>query len=173
MNTGRALVAWWLVVITLTAATLAGTLIGAWQMQIKSRQPPPVADVADQTAARQAATQTASTGTVKLLSYSADTLDQDFSAATAMLTGDFLAYYRKFTNDIVRPAAQNQGLTTSATVKRAGVATLSDKTAMILVFVNQTTTTKEKPSPATASSSVLVSLVMVNGKWLINQFNPV
>ena len=172
MNPGAARrVAWWLLVTALAVATLAVTSLGGWQLLSKSvHQPQPVAD---QPAARQAATEAASTGTVKLLSYSSDTLDQDFSAAIALLTGDFRDYYKKFTSDIVRPAAQQQQLKTTATVQRAGVEALSTDSAAILVFVNQTTTKKDQPAPATTSSSVRVSLAKVNGKWLISRFNPV
>ena len=71
-------------------------------MQVKSRQPPPVAN---QAADRQAATQAASTGTAKILTYSPDNLDQDFAAAEAMLTGDFLTYY-KFNSQLFHPRSK-------------------------------------------------------------------
>jgi Mce-associated membrane protein len=160
---------WWLLVIAFTGATVGATTLGSWQMQVKSRQLPPVAD---QPAEREAATQAATTGTVKVLSYSPDSLDQDFSAAEAMLTGDFLTYYKQFTSQVVAPAATQKRVATTATVVRAGVESLTGQTASILVFVNQTTTSQEKPSPATTSSSVRVELAKVNGAWLIDKFNP-
>jgi Mce-associated membrane protein len=166
-QTGGWRVAWWALVVALTAATLGGAALGGWQLQVKS-QPPP----ADQPADRQAATQAASNGTVKLLSYSADTLDQDFSAAEAVLTGDFLATYKQFTQ-IIRPAAQKTRMTTTARVVGAAVGSLTSQQAVILVFVDQTTSSQDKPSPTTASSSVNVSLSKVNGTWLIAKFDPV
>ncbi|OMC44466.1 hypothetical protein A5745_13600 [Mycobacterium sp. IS-2888] len=162
-------VGWWLLVVALAVSTVSAAAVGGWQMQVKSRQLPPVAD---QPADRQNATQAASTGTVKLLSYSPDTLEQDFSAAEAMLTGDFLAYYKQFSTQVVMPAAREKRVTTSATVLRAGVESLASQNASILVFVNQSTTTKEKPSPSIATSSVRVGLVKVNGTWLIAKFDP-
>lgn len=162
-------VVWWALVVVLSAATLTAALVGGWQVQVKSRQLPPVAD---QPAERQAAMQAASAGTVKLLSYSADTLEHDFSAAEATLTGDFLAYYKQFTAQVVRPAALANRLTTTATVLRTGVESLTSQHASILVFVNQTTISQEKPSPSVASSSVRVSLDRVNGAWLIAKFDP-
>ncbi len=163
-------VAWWALVVTLAAATLGAAAVGAWQLQVKSRQVPPVADrIAD----RQAATQAASTGTVKVLTYSPDTLDRDFAAAEACLTGDFLAYYKQFTDQIVRPAAEQKRVATNATVVRAGVQSLATQAASILVFVNQTTTSNDRPSPTTSSSSVLVELAKVNGAWLIAKLYPV
>ncbi|OJZ76258.1 hypothetical protein BRW65_02220 [Mycobacterium paraffinicum] len=167
---GRRL-AWWLLVVALAIGTLVAASVGGWEALSKSR--PPLPPVADQPAARQAAIQAASTGTVKLLSYSPDTLDQDFEAAKAMLTGDFLRYYDNFTSQTVKPKAQQKELKASATVPRAGVETLTADEAAVLVFVNQTTTSKDQPAPTTSSSAVRVGLAKVNGTWLINRFDPV
>jgi Mce-associated membrane protein len=168
MSAGRTQpVGWWVLVIVLAAATLAATFLGGWQMEVKSRQLP-----ADRPADRQAATQAASTGTVKLLSYSPDSLDQDFNAAEAMLTGDFLTYYKQFASQVVAPAARQKRITTTATVARAGVESLTEEKAAILVFVNQTTTSQEKPSPETTASAVRVGMAKVNGTWLIDKFDP-
>lgn len=170
MNSGLlGRIVWWAFVVILTVASFGAAALGVWETELKSHQPPPVAD---QLSDRQSATQAASTGTVKLLSYSADTLEQDFNAASAMLTGDFLAYYKQFTSQVVAPAARQRRMTTSATIQRSGVETLGVDKAAILVFVNQTTNAADQPAPTTASSSVRVGLVKVNGTWLIDQFDP-
>ncbi|OBB82280.1 hypothetical protein A5760_15240 [Mycobacterium colombiense] len=161
---------WWAVVVVLTLTTVGVDALGAWEMHLKSRQPPPVAD---QLSDRQVATRAASAGTVKVLSYSPDTLEQDFNAASAMLTGDFLTYYRQFTSQVVGPAARQKRVTTAATVQRAGVQSLATYAATILVFVSQKTTSADQSGPTTTSSSVSVGLAKVNGTWLINSFNPV
>jgi Mce-associated membrane protein len=162
-------IVWWVVVVILAVTTPAVTAVGLMEMQLKNRQPPPVAN---QPSDRQAATQAASSGTVKVLSYSPDTLDQDFAAASAMLTGDFLKHYREFTSQVVGPTARQKRLTTTATVSHSGVESLSTDAASILVFVNQTTTSAEQPTPTTSASAVSVGLAKVNGTWLINNFNP-
>ncbi|OBJ70316.1 hypothetical protein A5653_21320 [Mycobacterium colombiense] len=161
---------WWAVVVVLALTTVGVDALGAWEMHLKTRQPPPVAD---QLSDREAATQAASAGTVKVLSYSSDTLEQDFNAASAMLTGDFLTYYRQFTSQVVAPTARQKRLTTTATVQRAGVQSLASNAATILAFVSQTTTSADQPAPTTTSSSVSVGLAKVNGTWLINRFDPV
>jgi len=163
-------VGWWVLAIALVSATVGATMLGGWQLQIKRRQLPPVAD---QLADRQAVIQAASTGTVKMLSYSPDTLEQDFSAAEALLTGDFLAYYKQFTREKVAPAAREQGLTTSAKIQGAGVESLLTQKGSVLVFVNQSTTSRDKPSPALNASSVRVEVIKVNGAWLIDKFDPI
>ena len=112
-------------------------------------------------------------GTVALLSYKPDTLNQDFAAAKSHLTGDFLNYYDQFTKEIVTPAAKEKALTTTAQVVGAAATELQPNSAVVLLFVNQATTSKERPDPAMASSSVLVSLTKVHGTWLITKFQPV
>jgi Mce-associated membrane protein len=124
-------------------------------------------------AAAQTAVDAARDGTVALLSYKPDTLNQDFAAAKSHLTGDFLNYYDQFTQQIVTPAAKEKALTTTAQVVGAAASELQPNSAVVLLFVNQATTSKDRPDPAMASSSVLVSLTKVHGKWLITKFQPV
>lgn len=124
-------------------------------------------------AAARTAIAAASDGTVALLSYSPDSLDHDFSAAKTHLTGDFLAYYNQFTEQIVAPAAKQKGVKTTAAVIQSAVSELHPDRAVVLLFVNQSTTSTDKPDPAQRSSSVLVTLAKVNGAWLISKFDPV
>ena len=81
-----------------------------------------------------------------MLSYSPDTVDRDFSSAKAHLTGDFLAYYGKFTEQTVAPAAKQKGVKTTATVVQAAVGELHPDSAVALLFLNQTTTSRERPN---------------------------
>ncbi len=115
----------------------------------------------------------ASDGTVALLSYSPESLDKDFANAKSHLSGDFLTYYNQFTEQIVAPAAKEKSLKTTAHVIGAGVSELHPDSAVVLVFVDQSTTSKDKPDPSMAASSVRVSLTRVNGNWLITKFDPV
>lgn len=161
---------WWTLIVGLTVATVAAGVVGGWQMSLKGRQSPPVAD---QSADRDAATEAARTGTIRILTYSPDTLDQDFRAAEAMLTGDFLDYYKQFSREIVAPAARQKQVKTSATVESAGVATLTRDAATVLAFIKQSTVSNVQPEPSVTISAVIVSLAHVRGTWLINQFNPV
>jgi Mce-associated membrane protein len=120
-----------------------------------------------------AAINAASEGTVALLSYSPDSLDKDFATARSHLSGDFLSYYDQFTEQIVAPAAKQKALKTSAHVMRAAVVELHSSSAVVLVFVDQSTTSKDSPDATTATSSVMVNLSLVDGKWLITKVTPV
>ena len=124
-------------------------------------------------AAVKSALSAASDGTVAVLSYSPDTLDRDFSSAKSHLTGDFLKYYEQFTQQIVGPAAKLKGVKTTAVVLRAAVSgELHPDSAVVLLFVNQTTQSKDRPEPTMTSSSVVASMTKADGTWLISSFNP-
>jgi len=113
----------------------------------------------------------ASDGAVALLSYSPDTLGQDFENAKSRLTENYLAYYQRFADQIVGPSAQRARVTSSATVVKAGVSELHPNSAVVLVFVKQKTSSKEKPEPVVTSSSLRVTLTKVNNSWLIEKFD--
>ncbi|MGZ5391984.1 MAG: hypothetical protein ACXWD3_09095 [Mycobacterium sp.] len=119
------------------------------------------------------ALEAAKSGTVALLSYSPDTLENDFTAAKSNLTGDFLSYYTQFTEQIVTPAAKEKQVKTVAAVIRAAVSEIQPDSATVLLFINQTTTSKENPDGAFAASSVKVGLKKIDDRWLINTFDPV
>jgi Mce-associated membrane protein len=125
-------------------------------------------------AAAKSALSAASDGTVAVLSYSPDTVDRDFTSAKSHLTGDFLKYYEQFTQQIVGPAAKQKGVKTTAVVLRSALTgELHPDSAVVLLFVNQTTQSKDRPEPTMTSSSVLATMTKADGKWLISSFNPV
>lgn len=123
--------------------------------------------------AQNVALEAAKTGTVALLSYAPETMEQDFTTAKSHLTGDFLNYYSQFTEQIVTPAVKEKQVKTNAAVVQAGVAEMHPDSAVVLVFVNQTTVSKENPDGAFAASAVKVGLTKSDGRWLINAFDPV
>ncbi|WAC92446.1 hypothetical protein [Mycobacterium sp. Aquia_213] len=127
--------------------------------------------VGDPTAHR--AIQAASDGAVAALSYSYEHLNRDFDNAKSHLTGDFLAYYDKFTEDVVAPTAQQGQLTATAKVIRAAVSDLHPDSAVVLVFVDQTTASVQKKDPEKTQSAILVTVTKVNDSWLIAKFDPV
>jgi len=152
-----------LAILAVAAAALAVTL---WSTQYRTDSH------LDDTATR-AAVDAATTGTVALLSYAPDTIDADFASAKTHLTGDFLSYYSQFTQQIVAPAAKEKAVATDAAVVRAAVAELARDRAVVLVFINQTTTSAEAPDPAMTASSVRVTLTKVEDSWRISQFEPI
>ncbi|QLL06742.1 twin-arginine translocation pathway signal [Mycobacterium vicinigordonae] len=122
--------------------------------------------------AAKAAVTAASDGVVAILSYSPETLERDFSSARTRLTGDFLSYYDNFSRQVIAPAATQKSLKTTAVVLRGALTEFHPNSAVVLLFVNQTTQSKDRPEPSMAASTVLVTLIKADGKWLISQFNP-
>ena len=123
-------------------------------------------------AAAQRAIRAASDGVVASLSYSPANMDRDFVSAKSHLTGEFLAYYDKFTKEIVTPMVQQKHIAQTAAVLRAAVSELHPDSAVVLVFLNETTTSKDKQEPLTTPSSVRITLTKVNGSWLISKLDP-
>jgi Mce-associated membrane protein len=157
-----------LVPIVLAVFFLSSAGLASWAYLTQFRP-----DQQTDAAAAAATIKAASDGSIALLSYSPDSLDKDFAAAKTHLTGEFLDYYTQFTHDIVTPAAQQKAVKTSATVVRSAVSDLSPDSAVVLLFLNQTTTSKENPDGSFTASSVKVGLTRVNGAWLISAFDPV
>ncbi|MFY9767882.1 MAG: hypothetical protein WAK42_23430 [Mycobacterium sp.] len=153
--------------LVLVLALLAAGGLAAWLYYFQYR-PDEQTD-----AASRSAVDAARDGTVALLSYKPDTLNQDLAAAKSHLTGEFLKKYDDFTRQIVTPAAKEKALTTTAQVVGAAASEVQPNSAVVLLFINQATISKDRPDPAMASSSVLVSLTKVHGTWLIANFQPI
>lgn len=167
MTTQRVL--WSLLVATMSLAIAVATALGAWQFVVKTAS---TASAADNAGLRAEVTKAASDGAVKVLTYSPETIEGDLAEAKTFLTGDFLAYYTDFTNQVVVPAVKQKAVKTSTVIAGAAVDRVSFESASVLIFANQTTTSAERPEPSVAASSVLVSMTKVGDRWLINKFEP-
>jgi len=123
-------------------------------------------------AAAEQSVRVASDNTIAILSYKPETVDKDLKAAADLLTSDFRQQYTQLVNDVVAPGAKQQHISAVATVPAAASVSATGKHAVVLVFVNQTTTIGNDP-PTQSTSSVRVTLDKVHGRWLISQFDPV
>jgi Mce-associated membrane protein len=123
-------------------------------------------------AAADASVQAASESTVAILSYKPETVDHDLKAAADRLAEPFRQQYTQLVNDVVAPGSKQQHITALATVPAAASVSATGKQAVVLVFVDQTTTIGND-APTQSTSSVRVSLEKVDGRWLISQFDPV
>jgi Mce-associated membrane protein len=162
----RALLARWRL-ISLTIGVVAAIGLAGALFFLQYRPNQQTNDVA-----AHAAIKAASDGTVALLSYSPETLDNDLAAGKSHMTGELLRYFTGFSQYFVAPAVRQQGIKASASVLRAAVADMHPNSAVVLVFVHQTTTSKDRPDPVLSTSSVRVTLTKVNGSWLIAKFEP-
>ncbi|MDY6999247.1 MAG: hypothetical protein SW019_21850 [Actinomycetota bacterium] len=156
------------VAILLAAALVLSAGLTGWLYFTQYR-----ADQQTDAAVRDTALEAAKTGTVALLSYSPETLDEDFQRAKTHLTGEFLDYYTDFTQKVVAPAAEQKSVNTEAKVILGAVSDLQPEAAEVLLFINQTTTSQENPDGAFAASSVKVGMKKIDDNWLIASFDPV
>jgi Mce-associated membrane protein len=154
--------------IVLTALVIAAVALAAGLFFFQYRPDRQVDDAAADQAVR-----AASDGSVALLSYSSDSLDRDFDNAKGYLTGDFLTYYSKFTQEVVAPTVRTKHLTQKAVIVRAAVSQLRPDSAVVLEFVNESTTSIDKKEPLMTPSIVRVTLAKVDGSWLISKLDPV
>jgi Mce-associated membrane protein len=122
--------------------------------------------------ARAQSIQAATDGTIAMLSYKPDNVENQLHAARDRLTGKFRDAYTSLTNDVVIPGAKQKNISVAATVPAASSMSTTSNHAVVLVFINQTTTIGNDPVTETASS-VRVTLDRVNDRWLISDFTPV
>lgn len=114
----------------------------------------------------------ASDGTVAMLSYRPDTVDTELKSAASRLTGSFRGEYTKLVDTVVAPGAKQKHISAAATVPDAASVSATENHAVVLVFVNQTTTIGAD-APTASTSTVRVTLDKVHDRWLISQFDPV
>jgi Mce-associated membrane protein len=110
--------------------------------------------------------------TIAMLSYQAGTAEKDLGAATGRLTGSFKDSYKSLIHDVVIPGAKQKRISAMANVPAAASVSASTNHAVVLVFVNQSTTIGNE-APTSTASSVRVTLDKVQNRWLISQFDPV
>ena len=123
-------------------------------------------------AAAEQSVRAASDNTVAILSYKPETVDQDLKAAADRLAEPFRQQYTQLVKDVVAPGAKQQHISAVATVPAAASVSATGKHAVVLVFVDQTTTIGND-APTQSTSSVRVNLDNVDGRWLVSQFDPV
>ena len=119
-----------------------------------------------------AAVQAASGAAVALLSYNPDTADQSLNAAEDRLTGGFRDTYTSLVRDVVIPAAKEKQISATATVPAAALVTAGERTAVVLLAVNQSVIVGTDAPSATAST-VRVTLEKVGARWVISGFEPI
>jgi len=147
---------------TATMTLTLGAAVLKWQANVITRS----ASVAAQTV------RVASDGAVAILSYRPETVEQDLDAASARLTGEFRDAYNSLTHDVVIPGAKQKHITASARVPAAASVRMSAGRAVVLVFVDQTTTMGSDP-PTDTTSCVRVTLDKRGQQWLISAFDPI
>ncbi|MCV7027584.1 hypothetical protein H7I77_30285 [Mycolicibacterium novocastrense] len=125
----------------------------------------------DEDRARVETVQVATEATVAMLSYTPETAAEKLKDARDRLTGPFRGSYTSLTEDVVIPGAQQKRISATARVSAAASVSAGKNRAIVLVFVDQTTTVGND-APTETDSVVQVSLDKVGSRWLISGFEP-
>jgi len=119
--------------------------------------------------ARTEAVAAAESRAVDLLSYDYRHLDRDFGRAEKGLTGQFAKDYAHTTDSVVRPTAEEVHAVVKAEVVSSSVVRAAQNKVVVLLFVNQTTTSTRLDGPRVDLNRVRLTLVKVDGRWLVNK----
>jgi Mce-associated membrane protein len=122
--------------------------------------------------ARAESVSAATASTVAMLSYKSDSVEKDLAAARDGLTGKFRDAYTQLTHDVVIPGSKQKKISVVANVPAAASVSATPTHAVVLLFVDQTTTFGNDP-PTDTASSVRVTLDRVEHRWMISDLTPV
>src|ERR1700730_6260856 len=128
--------------------------------------------VRDAELARAQSMQAAVDSTIAMMSYRPDTVTQNLAGALDRMTASFRASYASLTHEVVIPGPTQRQISAVATFPAAAAVSATQTHAVVLLYVNQTTTTGSD-SPTDTASRVKVTLEKVNDRWLISQFDPI
>ena len=92
-------------------------------------------------------------------------------AAAALLTGDAAGQYKTIF-DALQSKASGQQLTLKAKSVIGGVSSLTDDSARLLIFLDQSSTRATDASTSTAAAQLSVEAVKQGGIWKISQIRP-
>ncbi|WP_235624028.1 hypothetical protein [Mycolicibacterium goodii] len=156
-------------VTALALGTVVALGLGLWQMSEKNR-PAPVL-VADQAGARDEVMRFVATNLEKLLSYTPRTDDADVADMASVLSGEAADTYRDEMRTKLSVARTN-GVTQTSTIRRTAVESLTDDTAAVLAFVDQTVASTGNNTQSQSGYAMRVELRRSDGAWTIEELEP-
>lgn len=119
-----------------------------------------------------AATKVARTSVPAILSYTDSNLSNQLASSRRLMTPAYANRYSAMVKKRVWPSAKKFGVANQVGVVAAGRVQSTPKTAVVLVFANQTTRTKKKPEGLTQGTRLEVTLQLRDGRWLVNDIRP-
>ena len=122
--------------------------------------------------ARIEAVRAATDGTIAMLSYQPQTVEEALHSARDRMSGPFRDSYSELVDRTVIPGAREKKVSAVVDIPAAATISATAGEAEVLVFVNQTTTIGDG-APTSTASSVKVTLVRTDSEWLISDFTPV
>ncbi|WP_278314481.1 hypothetical protein [Lolliginicoccus levis] len=159
------------VVLALVAALATGVLIGTRGVGALAGGSSAAESGAENrafvdTAATQEVKRTAVEAVEAIFSYSHETLDEDFDTARGYLTESMRENYDS-TISVTEEVALQLGAVVETTVPRAGVVSLGNDEAEVLVLT-AVSTVRSDGAADQASGPLRLELVKVDGEWLVD-----
>lgn len=150
----------WVVILLAVVAAVAVVVAGVLGWQLRNER-------AVDDAARdglEAARQYAAT----LTSVSADDLESDFAAVLDGATGDFKDMYAQSSEQLEQLLIDNQAQAEGVVIE-AGVKSATATTVEVLLFIDQSVTNALVPEPRLDRSRVVMTMELVDGRWLASK----
>ncbi|ASW92501.1 mammalian cell entry protein [Mycobacterium marseillense] len=116
---------------------------------------------------------TAARAITTLWTYTPENMDTLADRASAYLSGDFAAQYRKFVDAIVAPNKQAK-ITNSTEVTGAAVESLDDNNAVVIIYTNTTSTSPlTKNVPSLKYLSYRLFMKRQKSHWLVTRMTTI
>ncbi|WP_156687573.1 mammalian cell entry protein [Mycobacterium sp. Marseille-P9652] len=116
---------------------------------------------------------TAANAITTLWTYTPENMDGLADRASAYLSGDFEAQYRKFVDQIVAPNKQAK-VSNSTEVTGAAVESLDDPNAVVIVYTNTSSTSPlTKNIPSLKYLSYRLFMKRNHGRWLVTRMTTI
>lgn len=109
--------------------------------------------------------------TVRMLSYSPETVEEELTAERELLAEPFRSEFTEETNARIIPVAKDKQVSAMTTVPAIASISITPDRAEVLAFVYQTVIVAGA-APTTVPSTVLITLDRVDDQWLISGFEP-
>lgn len=144
--------------LLVTVVSLACAVVFGWQYN-HARAIESAADQARATARNYAVT---------LTSVNADGLDQNFTDVLDGATGEFKDMYAKSSEQLKQLLIDNQA-TAQGTVIEDGIKSATTTKVEVVLFVDQAVTNAVTPEPRMDRSRVVMTMELVDGRWLASK----
>lgn len=117
-----------------------------------------------------AAASAARTTIERMLGYDYRSFDQHTTQVSALLTGSFKPEFVKAATKVVRPlAVQNRAVVSASASEVSVMSTPDPATVTILAFVDQRTTSTRLQRPQIDQNRVILTMSLVDGRWLVSK----
>ena len=118
--------------------------------------------------ATRAAQSAAERAVVPVLSYDAQTLEEDQAEAQSYMTSDYRTEYDKLFEAIKDNAPRTGTVVAAEEPLASAIVRSGEDRVEVLLFVNRPTTNKARPEPVIFRDQVTVTMQRVGGDWLVD-----